>query len=265
MTNHTEEKKVAVGDQFATYAMRFFRFLLRFLVVLILGVALGAGAYYGVPALYRSVIQPVQLNTQRIAAFEASFQQEQKDGHDRLARLSDRLGEIEGSLANQEETLSELSAQAARMEAQLQALEAAQPAFRELESRVEGLETQDEEMASNLSALEEELAGGGEPIQVLARKLELMRALSYLNHAQLSLIKQNAGDAAENIRISKSILEAVMVSSPEAEVERLVPIVDRLDLALVDIQLAPIIAAEDLESAWQLLISAVESQEQAEQ
>src|SRR3972149_4576283 len=86
MTLPTKSPEPTMGARTATFAARVARFLLRLLFVLMVGLGLGLAVYFGVPAVYRKYVEPVQANTERLAEVEAALAayQEQSRG-DRAA------------------------------------------------------------------------------------------------------------------------------------------------------------------------------------
>jgi hypothetical protein len=126
----------------------------------------------------------------------------------------------------------------------------------ELSTRVDALAGDMEQMATQVAALETSLAGGDAPTQRLGRQLQLIRVMELLTRARLWLIQNNVGLAADEVRSARAVLEQMAAEAPEAEAATLTPILERLDLALTDLQFAPIVAADDLEIAWRLLFSA---------
>src|SRR3990172_7712868 len=73
MTLPTKSPEPTMGDRTATFAARGARFLLRLLFVLMVGLGLGLAVYFGVPAVYRKYVEPVQANTERLAEVEAAL------------------------------------------------------------------------------------------------------------------------------------------------------------------------------------------------
>src|SRR3990172_1346815 len=105
MTLPTKSPEPTMGDRTATFAARGARFLLRLLFVLMVGLGLGLAVYFGVPAVYRKYVEPVQANTERLAEVEAALAGYQEQSRGGRAGLDARLAQIEGQLARQTEAL----------------------------------------------------------------------------------------------------------------------------------------------------------------
>jgi MFS superfamily sulfate permease-like transporter len=91
-----------------SFLTRMGRFILRLIFIIIVGIALGAGIYYGVRAAYRQFIEPVQEHTLLLAELEA--RQEETDGflNQRLEEIVSRLDalEVQGDISK--ETFADL-------------------------------------------------------------------------------------------------------------------------------------------------------------
>jgi len=249
MTLPTKSPEPTMGDRTATFAARVARFLLRLLFVLVVGLGLGLAVYFGVPAVYRKYVEPVQANTERLAEVEAALAAYQEQSRGDRAALDARLAQIEGQLARQTEALaglqSEVSAHADRLED-----------LSEIPERLEALETDVEDTATALAALEASLADAESPAQSLGRRLEMIRALEALTRARLWLIQDNLGLAADDIEFASEILAQVAEEAPEEEAAALASILDRLELAIGHLPGSAVVASDDLEIAWRQLAEA---------
>src|SRR3972149_11683088 len=98
MMTVNEEDSIAqtAENRRGSYFGRVIRFLMRLLLVVLLGAGVGAAAYFGAPALYHNYIEPVQVNSQRIALLEAEMAQGQADNDKRDADVGERLARVEG-------------------------------------------------------------------------------------------------------------------------------------------------------------------------
>lgn len=249
MTIPTKSPEPTLGDRTATFAARLARWVLRVLFVLVIGVGLGLVVYFGVPAVYRKYVEPVQANTERLAEVEAALAELQAQSRRDRADLDARLAQIEGELARLTEALagsqSEVAAHADRLEG-----------LRNVPSRLDALESDSEDLATDLAALEASLADAESPTQRLGRRLEMIRALEALTRARLWLIQDNLGLAADDIELAHEILAQVAEEAPEEEAAVLASIIARLDLALGALPDSPVVASDDIEIAWRQLAEA---------
>ena len=239
-----------------SFGKRFLRFLLRLFVVVIIGVALGIGAYYGLPALYRDFIEPIQSNSDRIAALEESVARVQVDFREKNAMIVSDLAGVEGELAQQREDLSELTVGEEGLVSRVTDIEQAMEENELLSNRIEDLEESQRALVVRFDALEESIGDREIPYERLATQLQLLRVMELVTRARLWMMQGNLGEASEDITFAKDVLEALEID--DGDEETLILIVDRLDQVLLEISLNPIIAADDLEIVWQYLLLATE-------
>jgi len=233
MTYASDQQTSQSGSPFWRGVGRVFKVLLRILLVLIFGVLIGAGLYYGVPWAYRTVIRPVQENRVRIVALEQSLEQERTRLQDEAATLRERATDLEMAVTELRETsgvqgqqLADLDTHAAELQAQLDSLaermdgqEAAMASFEsELNEEMASLET---ELDEEITALETDLAAELETevgaaleevdkryadIQTQANTLEgrlaLIQAAQDLLKVRLLLLEENPRAARETVTLT---------------------------------------------------------------
>ncbi len=237
--------------------------LLRLIFVILLGVGIGAFAYFGVPAFYRGAVEPVQENTRRIVLLEAARERELEAALNRSNRLEEELAAVEGRLVERGQEIDELMALA---QAQQEAIDAQQTRLQQLDSLEDAIRALDTDLNAAASQIEElQLAvfEADAPTQRLARQLHLLRAMELLTRSRLWIAQDNLGLATSDVEAARDGLAALRQASPEEEAEALTPILERLDLALEALPATPSLAAADLEVAWQLLLDSTMLEQEA--
>ncbi len=149
------------------------------------------------------------------------------------------------------------SAQIGKVETEIKALQAQ---LDETNSRVDTLEKSIEAHSASLTKLDEIQATLENEIQtskdetLLQLKQEVMftRALDMLGRARLYLAQSNFGLAREDVNSARDLLVALQAESDDPVLEQAIA---RLDLTLGNLPAFPVIAAGDLEIAWQILMS----------
>jgi uncharacterized protein YoxC len=149
------------------------------------------------------------------------------------------------------------TAQIDEMEGQIAAL---QEQVNELTTRVNALEGSIEtqtESIDRLKALQEAVEdklqqNNSEMLVQLRHEVMMTRALDILGRARLYLAQSNFGSAREDIRSARDLLAQLQVETGNLVLD---DVITRLNLALDNLPLFPVIAAGDLEIAWQLLVS----------
>ena len=212
---------------------RFFDFLLRLIATLIILGVIGLGLYYGLPLLYQKYIVPVEQNTANVT--ELQSWQEQTD---------QKLGDLQGKL----ETMEAEQSQNAE-------------ALTELDGRVGDIETGIAAHTKSLAALERmqsELQAQDEATSAeLQRQIYILKAMELLSRARLFMYQSNFGLARQDIQIARDLLAEVQKDAPKPLANDLDAVVRRLDLVLSDLPNFPVAASDDLNIAWQILLSGV--------
>ncbi len=234
-----------MNDSDRTVLGRLFGILLRLAVVVVLGVALAAGAYFGVPRAYRGLVEPAQVNTTRIDAIEAELDLARGDTRSLRDRMGDRLAELEAALAKQGESLATAQVQ---LEAELAASLDQSRAMEVLTDQIGTLRGALGDLTDQVDAA---LGDLGQPEEELRQELLINRVMLHLVRARLGLLENNAGLAAEEAARARALL---VETDPEGEIENVQDAIARIDLALETMPTTPLVAGGDLEIAWKLLV-----------
>jgi len=141
-------------------------------------------------------------------------------------------------------------------------VDALQTQLNETNSRVETLEKSIEAHSASLTKLDEIQATLENEIQTkqdetlleLKHEVMLTRALDMLGRARLYLAQSNFGLAKEDVQSARDVLAELQF---ETQDELLRQVIARLDLALGNLPAFPVVAAGDLEIAWQILMTGV--------
>lgn len=258
---YEDEDAYEIEEEKPSIIRRFFGFLLRIIVVIVLGIGLGAGVFYGSQKLYRDFIATAQENRERLDQLENDLVLSDEMIETQVDQLEERLVELEGRLAVQAEDLAALEA---RVES-LRNLQDEQgdevSALALLPDDVTGIEVMILDLAEKVEAIEAELSALGIPAHRLQYQLQLVRTMTLLTRARVSLIHDNLGLASEDISAATEVLNTMIEQGTPEEVEAYESILKRLELALDDIRTSPVIAADELEIAWKLLIEATDLSE----
>jgi hypothetical protein len=143
------------------------------------------------------------------------------------------------------------------VEAEVKALQAQ---LDETNSRVDSLEQSIAAHSASLTKLDEIQASLEEKIQtsqdetLLQLKHEVMftRALDMLGRARLYLAQSNFGLAREDVKSARELLGTLQAETDDPSLDQAI---ERLDMALGNLPAFPVVAAGDLEIAWQILVS----------
>jgi len=223
--------QIRTGPSFGERLRRFLGFLVRLVLVMIVGVAIGVGLYFGLPWLYQRYVVPVEENTTNLVELQSRQEQTEQqladlqaklqtlatvqDQHDQsLTGLDQRLGEIEKEISARTNSLSAL-----------------------------------EEMQTELQA-RDELASAE-----LGRQINLLKSMELLSRARLFMYQSNFGLASQDVQIARQLLATVQPDAPEPLATELDAVLLRLDMTLSNLPDFPVAASDDLDIAWQILLS----------
>jgi signal transduction histidine kinase len=223
--------RTASGPSFGDRIGRFFRFLWRlFLRLLFLGL-LSLVLYLAVPWLYQTFIRPIQQNTAEVRELQSRQEQTGQE----LDDLRTRLETMESAQNQNAKSLSEFDQRLVDIET-------------EIAARTESLET--------LEQMLTDLEGQNEAISVeLERQINLLKSMELLSRARLSMYQSNFGLAKQDVQIARDLLATVQPDSPEKLAAELGAVILRLDLTLSNLPDFPVAASDDLDIAWQILLS----------
>jgi hypothetical protein len=247
-----------------TLAGRIGRVLLRLLVVLVLGAAVGGGLYYGTLRLYRDAIEPLRTIDSRFEDLELQIDRLASDQEQSATQARTRLAELEGHAAVINEQLSELEAKAGLQREDLGRLAARMDDVDQLQEELDKLIADQEALSTRMQDVEDMVAGQELPAQQVARNLQLLRAMTIMTRARLSLSELNLGLAQSDLGAASDILAILVGDQPEgdefAPVEpELIEASDHLQAALKEVLSRPAVADEELEIAWKLLVELTSS------
>jgi len=105
------------------------------------------------------------------------------------------------------------------------------------------------------TALEEEMTAQNNSVMIaLKREVAYTRAVETLSRARLYLAQSNFGLAKRDVQSARDILAELKTDAPEYQISALDSSLTRLDLALGNLPAFPVIAANDVEIAWELMM-----------
>lgn len=223
--------RTASGPSFGDRLGRFFRFLWRLVLLLIFLGLLSVLLYLAVPWLYQTFIRPMEQNTTQVRELQSRQQQTTQE----LADLQTRLETIEGVQNEQDGTLTDLDERMQEIETEIAARTESLAAIERLQSE---LEEQNQEVSAELE-----------------RQINLLKAMELLSRARLSMYQSNFGLAKQDVDIARDLLATIQPDAPEKLGTQLDAVLLRLDLTLSNLPDFPVAASDDLDVAWQILLS----------
>lgn len=223
--------RTASGPSFGDRLGRFFRFLLRLVLLLFFLAVLSLLLYLTLPWLYQRFIRPVEQNSLDVRQLQT--QQEQMEQE--MADLQARLETMEDGQNQNGESFTELDRRLNEVEEEISARTESLEALERMLSDIEG--------QNEANSLE------------LERQINILKAMELLSRARLSMYQSNFGLAREDVQIARDLLAAVQPDAPGSRAEELSAVILRLDMVLSNLPDFPVAAADDLDIAWQILLS----------
>lgn len=198
--------------------------ILRVVIALLILGAVFLLFYFGIPLFKEKILNPLQSNTARVsevASLQAADVERLSDDiavmHERITTLETRADAVDQSLASHTETLAKLEAMQVALQASL-----------------------DTHKTDVLKQVDEQLT--------------LTRAIELLARSRLYLSQSNFGLAKTDIAAARDLLFGLQSAIASDQSAALKIVIDRLDLALSNLPVYPVVAVYDLDLAWQYLV-----------
>jgi cell division protein FtsL len=196
----------------------FIRALFRLIAIAIVIGGIGAALYYGLPYFNQKVVVPIEKNRADIKQIEAevkTLQSQIDETNSRLDTLDKSVADLEKAIEAQSASLTKLDEVQAKLEEKIQT-------------------SQDETLLQ------------------LKHEVMFARALDMLGRARLYLAQSNFGLAREDVKSARELLGTLQAESKNTAIDEANK---RLDMVLGNLPAFPVVAAGDLEIAWQILVS----------
>lgn len=230
--------------------------LLRVLFVIVVAVLLAVGVYFGAPWVYRQVIQPVQSSMAQLALLQRQVDESNTQWAESFGEQQQRIADLESQLATQGERIASLETNQSRMD---EALVEQQTAVDELSSTVDAISNdyasleEVETLRDEFTALQESVTLADQitvQLDTLEYRIILMQTWQEVLKTHLYLTEGNVGDAETTLALVMTHLDQAAALGPEDEQEAITAIQTRLTQTASRLREQPILAAQDLESAW---------------
>lgn len=215
------EARPSFGSRVGAFFLSLVRGLVRLLALVIILGALAAMFIYVAPAIRSYLMGPVEQNRAEV-------------------------DELRGDVNAMQTQVAALESQLAESGRRVDAAEKAIVAHTATLARLEEMQ----------AALEKQMKDGDERLAFeLKQEITTTRALELLSRARLYLAQSNFGLARADVQSARNLLAEIQRDAPKYKPALMRQLVSRLDLALGNLPDFPVVAANDVEIAWQLLMS----------
>ncbi|KUK98045.1 MAG: hypothetical protein XE06_0172 [Anaerolineaceae bacterium 46_22] len=222
--------------------------ILRTLLILALIAGVVAAIYYGTPYLYEKFILPIEENTARLDEVENKQATDVEQLTNQIADLKSRLADLETRQTTSAQTLAEAQGQITALES---AVLSHSETLEQLDAMQAALDTLALESSDHESRFEEVYFALAE----VKREVKLSRAIEMLSRARLYLYESNFGLARLDVQAARDLLLTLQSDISTEKNATLQEVITRLDLALDNLPTFPVIAVDDVDIAWQLLVN----------
>jgi TolA-binding protein len=227
--------------------------ILRILLVLAVIAGIAAAVYYGSPYLYNQFIQPVENNTARLSEVESKQAADVKQTVDQMAELKTRLADLETRQTDTAQLMAE-------MQGRVDALNSAVDAHTQTLKQLAAMQTSLDALNAASAEHETMLVDKGATLADLERQITLSRTIELLSRSRLYLSQSNFGMAKQDVQAARDLLIKLQPEIPTDKAAALQGVIARLDLALGNLPAFPVVAVDDVDIAWQLLVNGLPEQ-----
>ncbi len=256
----SEPTRPSFGERLLGAFLALMRALAKALVVVLILGGVAAAAYYGLPYVYRRYLQPVEETQAAVQRLEDQTERRFQELDRRLRALEEEDAQRRGRLDALEERLEQMQArleglqeQMAAQQSELRQITALQRQLSELESQMEALDAALQEAQNQNQQIQAQVAALAVPVDQIHRYLKILQAMEHLTRARLFLDQSNYGLAKSEVQYAQDIVVALQSTAPPEGAETYQELADRLQRAAQRLPARPLLAAQDLEVAWELL------------
>jgi hypothetical protein len=222
----SEEIAEAVGNEVdkLTRKSTIRRVITWVVVLILLAGAVFSIIKWGIPFVYDRYIKPVENNAASITDLTAQQNAEIKRLDLEIAALQERATALETRADGVDQSLAAHDASLAQLENMQKLLD-------------NSMSTQKTEILAELS-----------------NHLSMTRGIELVSRSRLYLSESNFGLAIDDLRAARDLLYTLLDKLPTDQVGAMKTVIQRLDMALEKLPAYPVVAANDVDTAWQYLV-----------
>jgi hypothetical protein len=192
---------------------------------------IGVALYYVIPWFYQSFVRPVERNTAEVGELQTWQQQAVRE----IADLQTKLQTLQDVQKAHDQSLNEMNQRLSDIETEIHARTQSLAALEQMQSEIQ------KQAEADTAELE--------------RQIGLLKAMELLSRARLFMYQSNFGLAEQDLQIARDQLLSLRPDAPRSFADELDAVLLRLDLTLANLPEFPVAASDDLDIAWQILLS----------
>ncbi len=222
--------------------------ILRYLLILALIAGVVVAIYFGAPYLYEKFILPIEANTARLDEIENKQAADIEQLTGQITDLKSRLADLETRQTTTAQTLAEA-------QGEITALESALQSQSETLTQLDAMQATLDTLSLSVTDHESRFVEVNDTLAEVQRELMFSRAIEMLSRARLYLYESNFGLARLDVQTARDLLLSLQSDIAADKNATLQEVITRLDLALDSLPTSPVIAVDDVDIAWQLLVN----------
>jgi hypothetical protein len=238
----------------ASSTRRVWRAVLRVLLAVLLGILLGIGLYYGGLYAYQRQSQPQKALLERLAKVETLQSNYAGQVQSLAGQLQTRVVGLQAQHDQQATAVADLRGSLDDAEQAIQTHSAALDRLDGLQAELANLNRLVGQNSQSVGQLNQQVSDTLATLTDLEQQVRLFKTMELLSRARLYLTQSNLGLARQDLQAARNALNGMPADVPELAGVTPQALASRLDQALADLPLYPVLALNELDGVWETLV-----------
>ncbi len=244
---------LSAGERFSIAVGAFLRAVLRLIVVILAGVILAGLLYMGFVLIYQQAILPARENAARISLLETQQASQNEALGQRLEKLQQQFTELGNQMIILQDEFAALKRDQELIQSTQQAYPLQLKRLEDLEKKLSEVQKTSQQ-ALELAEENQQTIASGDLLKEAEYRLTVLKSALLIQRARMLLSQANFGLARNEILAARLLLVELQNNASEEQKAELAAWIGRLDSALVNLPDRPVMAANDLQAAENLIL-----------
>ncbi len=244
---------LSAGERFSIAVGAFLRAVLRLIVVILAGVILAGLLYMGFVLIYQQAILPARENAARISLLETQQASQNEALGQRLEKLQQQFTELTNQMIILQDEFAALKRDQELIQSTQQAYPLQLKRLEDLEKKLSEVQKTSQQ-ALELAEENQQTIASGDLLKEAEYRLTVLNSALLIQRARMLLSQANFGLARNEILAARLLLVELQNNASEEQKAELAAWIGRLDSALVNLPDRPVMAANDLQAAENLIL-----------
>ncbi len=244
---------LSAGERFSIAVGAFLRAVLRLIVVILAGVILAGLLYMGFVLIYQQAILPARENAARISLLETQQASQNEALGQRLEKLQQQFTELGNQMIILQDEFAALKRDQELIQSTQQAYPLQLKRLEDLEKKLSEVQKTSQQ-ALELAEENQQTIASGDLLKEAEYRLTVLNSALLIQRARMLLSQANFGLARNEILAARLLLVELQNNASEEQKAELAAWIGRLDSALVNLPDRPVMAANDLQAAENLIL-----------